>query len=637
MRYFLLFSASCHIYLYIDFGFRGSQNCLPPFFNSSLYYPSPLALKAFLMNSAFREIKSDTTDELAEISRIGAGELRASRALAATFLAYSPDEDAAPSFSLGLLDVTEDMTIRRRMRLVNLLQEEQTVYIRPQFRLLSSSDKMTIDVYETGTDQLIPDNRVMLSSCSDTFVDLAFNMHSSMIEPNHMNSGLEGSNPEALGKNEIDGYIVITDANDDGNEIGVLFHALARQSAKVLPSKTTLESAFPDTISLINESVGTAQIDMFDMVAISDNLPEGKAGTESPTPDIRAVGVRTVLANRDECEGGFAMEFAINSWERQAHLIPVTYYVFLDVNGDGELDWAVWNGMSNDETSQMQTIVTDLSTYDRTAKYYTEHATNTANTVLRVCSEQIGMTLGEDILGGKRQEITVEVEAYDYLYGGPGDILAQFTMIPFGERYTNNPGISSPAIWPIREPLEEAHEDIQPNGSSTLSIYDMLNGVGESHDNINRQSYGALVFTNSNRGEGARGAATFETESILLLAPGVEAPKRAYNTARAYNIADARAELAYGLIEDPNRSEADLIIDEGIVCRAARLTAAPSVSPTKSPTLSPTTSKKPSSTPTPVPSPKPSTPWPTSFSPTIGTEPTSVATLFMPTASPTSP
>ena len=92
------------------------------------------------MNSAFREIKSDTTDELAEISRIGAGELRASQALAATFLAYSPDEDA-PSFSLGLLEVTEDMTIRRRMRLVNLLQEEQTVYILLAFR--TRSQRMT--------------------------------------------------------------------------------------------------------------------------------------------------------------------------------------------------------------------------------------------------------------------------------------------------------------------------------------------------------------------------------------------------------------------------------------------------------------------------------------------------------------
>ena len=581
------------------------------------------------MNSAFREIKSDTTDELAEVSRIGAGELRASQALAATFLAYSPDEDA-PSFSLGLLEVTEDMTIRRRMRLVNLLQEEQTVYIRPQFRLLSSSDKMTIDVYDTGSDQLIPDNRVILSSCGDTFVDLAFNIHSEAIEANHMNSGLEGSNPEALGKNEIDGYIVITDANDDDNEIGVPFHALARQSAKVLASKTTLISGYPDTISLENAGAGTAQIDMFDMVAISDNLPEGKAGAETPTPDIRAVGVITMLANRDECEGGFALEFAINSWERQAHLLPVTYYVFLDVNGDGDLDWAVWNGMNNDESAQMQTVVTDLSTYDRTAKYYTEHATNTANTVLRICSEQIGMTLEEHILGGKRQEITVEVEAYDYLYGGPGDILAQFNMIPFGERYTNNPGISSPAIWPLREPLKEAHEDIQPDGSSALSVYDMLNGIGESHDNINPQSYGALIFTNSNRGEGARGAATFETESILLLAPGVKAPKRANNATDSTH--------PDGLIEDPNRSEADLIIDEGIVCRAARLTAAPSVQPTKSPTLSPTTSKKPSSTPTAAPSPKPSTPWPT-FSPTVETE---VVTgeysfaLFVPTATPTS-
>ena len=45
------------------------------------------------------------------------------------------------SFSLGLLEVTEDVTIRRRMRLVNLLQEEQTVYILLAFR--TRSQRMT--------------------------------------------------------------------------------------------------------------------------------------------------------------------------------------------------------------------------------------------------------------------------------------------------------------------------------------------------------------------------------------------------------------------------------------------------------------------------------------------------------------
>ena len=190
---------------------------------------TPLALKAFLMNSAFRGIISDTTDVQAEISRVGAGELRASNALASTFIAYSPDEEA-PSFSLGLLEVTKDITIRRRMRLVNLLQEEQTVSIRPNFRLSSSNDKMTIDVYETGTDNLIPHNQIVLSTCGDTIVDLAFSIHASQIEANFMNSGKEGNNPEALGKNEIDGYILISDATDEANTIGVPFHALGETS-----------------------------------------------------------------------------------------------------------------------------------------------------------------------------------------------------------------------------------------------------------------------------------------------------------------------------------------------------------------------------------------------------------------------
>ena len=407
-----------------------------------------------------------------------------------------------------------------------------------------------------------------------------------------------------------------------------------------MPSLTTLSGAYPDTIGVVNEGVGTAQIDVFDLVALSDNVPEGKRGAETPTPDIRAVGVRTMLAGRDECEGGFALEFAINSWERQAHLLPVTYYVFLDIDGDGNLDFAVWNGVSEEKT-EMQTIATNLATYERSAKYYTEHATNTANTILRVCGDQIGMSIEEHILGGKRQEITVEVEAYDYLYGGPGDILASFSIVPFGERFTNNPGIQSPAIWPLREPLRDAHEDIRGNASSTLEIYDMLvNGgvggvVGESHKNINKQSYGSLVFTNGNRGKGARGAATVDTEALLLLAPGVEPPQRVSSDANAN--ADGittDSVLQEGPIQDPNRQADDIVSDEGIVCRAARLTAAPSVSPTMSPTLSPTLSQRPSTSPTASPTPAPSTPWPT-FTPTEEPAEHPTTALFMPTAFPT--
>ena len=295
----------------------------------------------------------------------------------------------------------------------------------------------------------------------------------------------------------------------------------------------------------------------------------------------------------------------------------------------------------------MQTIATNLATYERSAKFYTEHATNTANTVLRVCGDQIGMSIEENILGGKRQEITVEVEAYDYLYGGPGDILASFTMVPFGERYTNNPGIDSPAIWPLREPLRDAHEDIRGNGASTLEIYDMLNGVGESHERINKQSYGAFVLTNGNRGKGARGAATFETEALLLLAPGVEPPQRVSADADADGIT-TDAVLQDGPIQDPNRQSGDLVTGEGIVCRAARLTAAPSTSPTKAPTVSPTDSKAPTNAPTNAPTPTPSTPWPT-FSPTeeptiimndaavvdIAATETTVLEVFMPTGVPT--
>lgn len=496
---------------------------------------------------------------------------------------------------------------------MNLLQEEQIVSLTPMFRLEANRDKIGIEAYDSENNVV---NEVTLSTCSDTIIDLVFYINSTAIEANFMNSGSQGNNPAALGANEIDGYIVMSAGT---NEIGMPFHALARRAAKVVPSQDGLVSAYPDRIAVENQGAGTAQIDVFDLVAISNDIPEGEPGAESPTPDIRAVGVRTLLADRDECDGGFAMEFAINSWERQAHLMPVTYYIFIDTDFDGEIDYAVWNGLSDDD-ARMQTIATSLLTYERTAKYFVEHATNTANTVLRVCGDQIGLNLEDHILKGERQELYFEVEAYDFLYGGPGDILANFTIVPFGERYTDNPGLDLSAMWPLRENLEDARSDIAPGEEGELLIYDMLNGKkNQEHKHINSKSYGALVFTNSNRGEGARGAATHDTEALLLLAPGVTGPKELTSNATDVN-ADA--------VEKEG-----IVLDEGIVCHAARLERAPSPDPTQAPTNLPTVSKIPTTHPTQGPSTLNPTPFPT-WAPTMETnEPTYMPT-HVPTASP---
>ena len=474
---------------------------------------SPLAIKAMLMNTSDSNIKSDTSGEQAEVTRIGAGEVRADAALGTTFFAYNTDEDQ-PSLSLGLIEVTGDTVIKKSIRIINMLQKEQTISFKPVFRDHKNSDKIRIKVFD-GEREV---SNTRLGVCEDTILTVKFYIRAENIESNHMNSGSQGDNPSSLTANEVDGYLVMQSAF---NEISIPWHALARKASKLVPKTTTLSKAYPEVIRVQNEGAGIAQIDIFDLVALSDDIPEGEAGAEKPTPDIRAVGVRTLLADTDECTAGFAIEFAINTWERQAHLVPITFYLFVDTNGDGELDYAIWNGLLEND-AKMMTMVTSLESYDRSAQYFTEHATNSANSVLRVCGEQLGLDMETDVINNRGVDLMVEVEAYDYLYGGPGDVLASFTMKPFGERFTNNVGNSD--TWYLRGNPKGKY-DIGPGEEGTIEVYDMRMANDRAKRRLNDQSYGALAITNSNRGMGARGAATADSEAILLLAPDVVGPK----------------------------------------------------------------------------------------------------------------
>ena len=142
-----------------------------------------------------------------------------------------------------------------------------------------------------------------------------------------MNSGSNGANPAALTLNEYDGYLVL----DDGKHpIHLAWHVLPRKDARVVADTTTIvPGSFPQVIGLNNTGVGTAQNDAYACWPISDRLPEGGRGEQSPTPDIRAVGINTFPVPAGFCSANpsFLWAFAVNTWERQQHLLPVSHQV----------------------------------------------------------------------------------------------------------------------------------------------------------------------------------------------------------------------------------------------------------------------------------------------------------------------
>lgn len=130
------------------------------------------------------------------------------------------------------------------------------------------------------------------------------------------------------------------------------------------------------------------------------------------------------------------MAFAINTWDRQSHVNVIEYDVYLDTNSDGAPDYVVFNFDASLSTSLSDgrnvTWVVDLATGASDAWFFTGHNTNSGNTVLTFCADQIGMD-ASDLLA---TSMNVDVYAFDWYYrAGAIDAIEGMNVVPLGERY----------------------------------------------------------------------------------------------------------------------------------------------------------------------------------------------------------
>ena len=457
---------------------------------------SPLEVKALLMNNAETNIISNPlSGALAEITRIGGGEVRVNRAANAPVAAWV-DGQASAALGFGFVDVDSTVTMTKTVRLANYAGGAPRTYsITPTFRFANDASNGAVSVTAPANVTVQP------GQGRTTTFEVTMTIDGSKLRGNFMNSGSGGATPANLTTNEYDGYLRLQNGS---HTINIPWHALPRKAAKVAPSTATIDPpAFPasQTVGLNNTGVGTAQVDAYTLVATSPNVPTGPLGGQSPTPDLRAVGVNTVPVPAGFCsdDPSFLWIFAVNTWERQEHLIPVSHQVILDVDQDGTDDFIVLNRdftLNNITDGRQLTWVVDVNPESPTegaasAFFFAEHSTNTGNTVLIICGEQIGMNAGDFFTN-----VDMDVFAQDFYYGGPGDLIEDLTVAPLGEGIfgvpTDVPGNSNDA-----DALEVTNFGLLPGNTPEL---------------------GLMLVTNGDRGAGNRGGATQATEALLLMA-----------------------------------------------------------------------------------------------------------------------
>jgi hypothetical protein len=331
---------------------------------------------------------------------------------------------------------------------------------------------------------------------SSTVVNVTMTIHGALLPGNYMNSGSQGANGDALTANEFDGYLDITGRN--GEFVHVPWQVLPRQAADVAASPRTLrrfDGQGLAKVTLTNSGAGVAQNDSYSLLDVSPNLPEGGPGAQSPTPDLRAIGVNTFPVPADFCsaEESFIWAFAVNTWERQTMAVAPGQFLWdLDTNQDGVVDYQLLNadlsGPGGTSDGRNVTWAIDAAG-NASAFFFTEQSTVTGNTVMLICGEQIGLT-GTDMLNTNVD--VVSVTALDVYFGGPGDTMGPYTITPLGEQFVGQP------------------VDTAANDAATIDVLNFGRFPG------NTPELGIMLFTNGDRGFGAYGGAVEESEMIVL-------------------------------------------------------------------------------------------------------------------------
>jgi len=392
---------------------------------------SPVEIKALLMNTAESEILNvprELGGDLAAISRIGGGEVRVDRALAAAAAAW---DAAAPTAALNFTfhDLPKaGLQLAREVKVHNYGSSAIDYTINAAFRFEDDAERgaVTPEVPES----------ISVPAGGEAIFTVKLTLDATKLAPWELNSGGNGASSPALTAAEYDGYVTLTDASDAANTIHLPWHILPRAASDI----TLREIGANGRIKVNNRGVADNLVEAYSLIAFSPNLPNGGPGEEQPTPDLRRVGYTTIPVAAGDCSENesFLLAFAINTWERQTHAnAPVQFVVQLDTNLDGEIDYEIFTADAGFFSSnplgdgRNLTWSYDIENEVADAYFLTDHESNSANTVLYICGEQIGMNASN--FG---QPMRINVLALDYiLYGGPGDEINNLTIAPLGDRY----------------------------------------------------------------------------------------------------------------------------------------------------------------------------------------------------------
>jgi hypothetical protein len=450
---------------------------------------SPFAIRTILMNNANPTVKYFADSDLrAPVSLVGSGEVQVKKAFEADFYAFCV-EDATAALSLGLIDAASDVVIRRTIRIVNLSSNAQELTFAFLFREQRDEDSGAVTIAFASS------NVSLGADCGSAVeVQVEFRITASLVPSNGMTSGgILADNFRRLDRQEFDGWITVSSIEKD---ISLPFLVLLRQAAEVTVANPLLPtingSPVNVPIGLVNNGAGVAQIDSYELIFVSEDGPESGRGSNNPDSDFRYIGYRVLPLFETDCD--YLLEFAITTWERTQRMLNSFFQISIDVDGDVRPDFTLFNTGPGLDSDIAECRLITSGGVEICTGFTIDHSTNTANTVLRVCSNDLGIS----------EPQVINVGAVTYTLPTP-DSLSDGTV--FRPILFPDPALAAPSY------------DVFPGGALKSILVSGPGGVPNRSPSL-----GLLLFTNAYRDSSNTGAATKETEALAILRSGINDP-----------------------------------------------------------------------------------------------------------------
>jgi len=414
--------------------------------NATDWQLSPMELKARLMNTAETNILNGPAVFIgpspAPITRIGGGEVRIDRAIASQASAWE-SVSGGGALSFGMVDLTRETTLRRTVVVRNYGDTPLTYAIIPTFRFANDA--------ATGAVTPVAPATITVPPRSQRSFPIALRIDPTKLQTWTLDSGLNGGNGAALTLPEYDGYLVL-DAPGSSNDLTMPWHVLPRAAGNVrAPSSVRLRSGSA-TATLTNSGVNPVDFETFALIGENPFVTASPgAGQQAPPIDLRYIGVRAFDGTGICPANSPIIQFAINTHQRITHSnYPVQFILDFDINLDGMPDFTGFTSEAGTFASSGQNafFVGVAGSGSGSARFFTDHPTNSSNTVVTICGSQIGVA-------SPGQAIGIDAYAYDnYFTGNELSYIDGMRAVIGAPRYVAIPGFGT----------------VPASGSSSLTI-----------------------------------------------------------------------------------------------------------------------------------------------------------------------